>query len=494
MPVLDQLEPRGVFRFFEQICAIPHGSRNTKAISDWCAAFARERGFPCWQDGANNIVIKAPAAPGYEGAPPMILQGHLDMVCEKEPDCPLDMDREGLDLLIEDGYVRARGTTLGGDDGIAVAMALAILDDPSLPRPALEVLLTTEEEIGMLGASALDPALLDGRQLLNLDSEDEGVFTVSCAGGATAQCTLPVVRETPPPENVWTRLVITLSGLTGGHSGAEIHLGRASANKLLGEALAALSARQSLRLVRVRGGRKDNAIPVSAEAEIVVPNGERETMHTLFEIVTNLRERFAATDPGFAADVTEAGTVEPGTERAEAPLLPMDEASTARIIRFLGEAPFGVQAWSRDIEGLVQTSLNLGILDTGREAVTAAFSVRSSAALEKLALLERLKALSGSCGGSMRVEGEYPAWEYRADSQLRTRCQEAFRDLYGYDAKVSAIHAGLECGILCGKLPGLDCVSLGPNLPDIHTPRERMEIASVQRTWALALEILRRSK
>ncbi|MBQ9347176.1 MAG: aminoacyl-histidine dipeptidase [Oscillibacter sp.] len=530
MPVLDSLEPRPVFRLFEELCSIPHGSRHTKAISDWCAAFARARGLEVRQDEANNVIIKAPASPGCERADMLILQGHLDMVCEKEAGCPLDMDRQGLDLAIEDGYVKAKGTTLGGDDGIAVAMALAVLDDPSVPHPPLEVLLTTDEEIGMLGASALDGSRLSGRQLLNLDSEDEGVFTVSCAGGATAVCRVPVARladgaplwteeerrqiesqqdpwggeedrrterERSPEAGGWQgeRLRVRLYGLTGGHSGAEIHLGRASANKLLGEMLDGLSAQMPLRLVSVRGGRKDNAIPVEAEAEIVVGNA-RNAMHALFEIVSPVREKFAATDPDLSVDVTEGGGADGQPTDSivsgkNISLPPMDAPSTARVIRFLSDAPFGVQAWSRDIDGLVQTSLNLGILDTEADAVTGSFSVRSSVAAEKLSLLDRLCALTGSCGGSMTVEGDYPAWEYRKESPLRERCQAAFRSVYGREARVEAIHAGLECGILSGKLPGLDCVSLGPNLPDIHTPRERMEIASVQRTWALVLEILR---
>ena len=330
----------------------------------------------------------------------------------------------------------------------------------------------------MLGASALDAGPLRGRRMLNLDSEDEGVFTVSCAGGATAVCTLPAVWEAAEGKG----LCIRVRGLTGGHSGAEIHHGRASANQLLGVLLGELWEKRTVRLARAEGGRKDNAIPVTAEAEIVTDDPEA-VMHLLFDVVTRLKERHQATDPNLTVDVVETS-----------PARCLDAAATERAVRFLASAPFGAQTWSRDIPGLVQTSLNLGILRTEEDALTAAFSVRSSAAAEKSDLLDRLGALAARCGGSMAVEGDYPAWEYRPDSPLRQLCQEVFREQYGYEARIEAIHAGLECGILSGKLPGLDCVSLGPNLPDIHTPRERMEIASVQRVWAFLLEVLRRAK
>lgn len=263
---LEHLEPKRVFHYFEKLSAIPHGSRNTKAISDWCVSFAKERGFVCYQDAADNVIIIAEASAGYENAPVVILQGHLDMVCEKSRGCGKDMEREGLDLAAEGDFVFARETTLGGDDGIAVAMALAILDDPSIPRPRLEVVLTSDEEIGMLGAAKLDVSPLQGRQLLNIDSEEEGVFTVSCAGGSLTRCDLPVTRAAFSG----TALRIRVAGLTGGHSGVEIHKGRANADSLLGRLLRAMAEKTQLRLVSAAGGLKDNAIPVEAEAVVMV--------------------------------------------------------------------------------------------------------------------------------------------------------------------------------------------------------------------------------
>jgi len=472
---LEHLEPRGVFHFFEELCAIPHGSRNTKAVSDWCVSFAKERGFTVYRDAADNVIIISEATAGYENVPALILQGHLDMVCEKDSACKKDMEREGLDLAAEGDFVFARGTTLGGDDGIAVAMALAILDDPSIPHPRLEVVLTSDEEIGMLGAMALDASPLQGRQLLNIDSEEEGVFTVSCAGGSLTRCDIPVTRAAFSG----TALRICVTGLVGGHSGVEIHKGRANADILLGRLLCAVAEKTPLRLVSVSGGLKDNAIPVKAEAVILAADAEAAKAAVL-ELRAMLQREYRVTDPGLTVEVTGA-TAE----------LPMDQTSTERAICFMTCAPNGVQAMSADIEGLVQTSLNLGILRTAEDMLTGVFCVRSSVESQKKMLNDRLRCLTEQLGGTVDVSGDYPAWAYRPDSPLRNRMVEVFRRQYGYDPKIEAIHAGVECGLFCGKLPGLDCVSIGPDLTEIHTPREKMSISSVQRVWNFVLEVLK---
>ena len=479
MGVLEGLEPRRVFRFFEALCAIPHGSRNCRAVSDWCVAFAKERGLESHQDQAGNVIIVKEASPGYEAAEPVILQGHLDMVCEKEPGCGKDMAKEGLDLFVEGGFVRARGTTLGGDDGIAVAMALAVLDDDSLPHPRLEAVFTTDEEIGMLGAEALDVSPLRGRKLINLDSEAEGIFTVSCAGGSVAECSLPVKRV----PFTGTALEVTVRGLTGGHSGTEIHRGRANANVVLGRVLRAVGEGTELRLVSAAGGGKDNAIPTEARARIAVSD-EAAARRAVEKLAGDLAREYAGADPGLRV---EAAACEAGET-------PMDRDSTDRAAAMLTGLPNGVQAMSADIPGLVQTSLNLGILTTEEDHLTAAFCVRSSVGREKEALHSRLRAQMEQLGGAMAVSGDYPAWEYRKDSPLRDLMTEVFCEQYGIPPEIEAIHAGVECGILAGKLPGLDAVSIGPDLPEIHTPRERMDIASVERVWRFLLEVLRRSR
>ena len=479
MAVLDQLEPKNVFRFFEQMCAIPHGSYNTKAVSDWCVAFAKERGLEHYQDEMNNVILIKEASAGYEEAQPVILQGHLDMVCEKAPGCEKDMAREGLDLAVEGDYIYAEGTTLGGDDGIAVAMALAALDDESLPHPRLEVILTTEEEVGMDGAVALDVSPIRGRKLLNLDSEAEGVFTVSCAGGSMAACGLPVARA-PFGGDI---LRVRVAGLTGGHSGAEIHKGRANANMLLGRLLRAMAAETELRLVSADGGLKDNAIPVAAEAVVAAEDG-RKAKAAAERMAACFQTEYRRSDPMLTVTAEEAA----------AAWQPMDASSTERTVRLLACAPNGVQTMSQDIHGLVQTSLNLGILKTGENAVTASFCIRSSVDSEKEMLKDRLACLLAQLGGGVSFSGEYPGWAYRPDSPLRELMTEVYREQYGREPKVEAIHAGLECGLLAGKLPGLDCVSIGPDLLEIHTPREKMSISSVQRVWMFVREILKRSR
>lgn len=479
MSVLDHLEPRGVFRFFEELCAIPHGSTHTKAISDWCVAFAEARGLEHWQDAANNVVIIGKATPGYENAETIILQGHLDMVCEKAADCEKDMTREGLDLTIDGDYVYAKGTTLGGDDGIAVAMALAILDDASIPHPRIEAVFTTDEEIGMVGAEAMDMSPLKGRKLLNIDSEVEGILTVSCAGGNMSLCTLPVSRAA----FAGTALSVTVDGLRGGHSGVEIDKGRANASVLCGRVLWEIGRKTDMRLVSVAGGLKDNAIPAAATAQVVVAD-EQAARAAASDLEKALQNEFRVTDSAVRVTVQAAKNTE----------TPMDEDSTARAVCVLTCMPNGIQTMSADIAGLVQTSLNLGVLNTRSDCLQASFCVRSSVATEKEMLKNRLVCLMEQLGGTVAFAGDYPAWEYKADSALRELMTAVFREQYGRDPKIEAIHAGLECGLFSGKLSGLDCVSIGPDMHDIHTPRERLSIASTQRVWKYVLEVLKRSK
>ncbi len=478
MSQLDRLEPKEVFSFFEQLCAIPHGSGNTRAVSDWVAEFAKTRGFWYVQDALDNVVIKKPASPGYEAAAPVILQGHIDMVCEKTADCEKDMTREGLDVAVDGDVVYAKGTTLGGDDGAAVAMMLAVLDDDTLPHPSIEAVFTADEEVGLLGAAALDASVLDGRRLINLDSEAEGVFTVSCAGGARANCRIPVARET----FAGAALRLTVDGLLGGHSGAEIDKGRANASKLLGRVLYTLREKSDFRLCTVRGGMADNAIPVMSEAVIV---GDADAARAVAEEMERvLRDEYRATDPNVCVRVSAC----------ETELLPMSAGSTADVVTFLLCAPNGIFAMSAEIAGLVQTSLNLGILDTEADAVKASFSVRSSVDTQKRMLLDTLRCLTERLSGDMGTTGEYPGWAYRADSPLRELMVRVFTEQYGYAPKIEAIHAGLECGLFAGKLPGLDCVSIGPDMEAIHTPGEKLHIASTQRTWKLLTETLRQMK
>ena len=465
--VLETLEPKAVFHFFEDLTRIPHGSRNTKAISDYCVAFAKERGLWVYQDALNNVIIKKPATAGYEAAPAVILQGHLDMVAEKTPESPIDFTKDALDLRVEGDYVSANGTTLGGDDGIAVAMALAVLDAKDLSHPRLECLFTIDEETGMDGAVGFDASILQGKRLLNIDSEEEGILTVSCAGGATSCLTVPVKRV-PVQGNAWR---VGVRGLTGGHSGVEINKGRANANKVLAAALQGLP----VTLCSIAGGSKDNAIPRASEAVVVSEADDFAALFAANAAKTALPETEQHAE--FYCEPAEAGEMLAGSEA---------------VLGLLNAVPNGVQAMSSDIPGLVQTSLNLGILTTDADAVRLTFSVRSSVNREKFGLIDQLKALAARFGGSYSESGEYPAWEYQKDSRLREVMVEVFEAQYGRKPVVEAIHAGLECGIFSDRLPGLDAVSFGPQMHDIHTSRERLDIASTARTWEYLVAVLER--
>ena len=479
MGVLSGLEPKTVFRFFEELCAIPHGSHNTKAISDYLVDFAESHRLKFRQDELNNVIIwKGPTA-GYEHSPAVMLQGHMDMVAEKDADCNKDMEREGLDLFVEGDLVGAHGTTLGGDDGIAVAMALAILDANDIPHGPLECLFTVDEEVGMLGARGLDASDLTAKYLLNLDSEEEKVLTVSCAGSTRAVCTLPVGREAYSG----TVCELVVDGLMGGHSGEEIHKGRANSNILMGRALTELMNATDMRLLTVSGGAKDNAIPRDAKALVIVKD-EGAGQRAVAALGEALKNEYRTADPDIRVTLTPA----------DSDLLPMDGDSTRRVAAFLFCAPNGVQMMSAEVPGLVQTSLNLGQVYTEGDGVVSRFMVRSSVNSQAAETTEKVITLTKALGGQVDIPASYSAWQYRPDSRLREVMTDAFRTVYGAEPRIAALHASLECGILSGKMPDLDCISFGPDVVNVHTPRERLRIASTWRTWALLRETLRRLK
>lgn len=473
---LAGLKPAAVFQYFEELCAIPHGSGNTKAISDYLVAFAKKQGLRYEQDALNNVILWQEGTCGYEDHPPVILQGHMDMVCEKDGDCAIDMDTQGLDVTHDGTYVFARGTTLGGDDGIALAYALAILADKTIAHPPLEVVFTVDEETGMEGAAGIDLSGLQGRALINIDSEEEGIFTVACAGGARGTITLPVSRRA-----VYGPCVrLTVDGLRGGHSGVEIHKNLANANKIMGEFLSRIQKLMPLCLTKLSGGTKDNAIPRFCSVTMVAMGSHIERINQVAqELQAEVREQYDEPEAVIFGDDVDAfgGNA-------------LSTTDSAKVIALLCSAPNGVQAWSQDIPGLVQTSLNLGIAQLDKEALRLTFSVRSSVNREKRELLDRLKELAQFHEAEYGEAGNYPAWEYVPESRLRDTMVQVYRQKFGREPQVVAIHAGLECGLLSDKLPGLECVSMGPDLLDIHTSRERMDIASVQRTWEYLLEVL----
>ena len=473
---LAGLQPANVFGYFEKICSIPHGSRNTALIADYLEAFAKEHEITYIRDEHNNVIFFQEGTCGMENHAPVIIQGHSDMVCEKDADCPIDMAVEGLDLAHDGNYVFAKGTTLGGDDGIAIAYALAILADKSIPHPPLEVVITVDEEIGMLGAAQIDLSMLKGRTLLNIDSEEEGIFTVSCAGGCRATLTLDVERRA-----VYGPCIrLNVDGLQGGHSGVEIHKNRANANKVMGEFMSRIQKLMPLCLTSFSGGSKDNAITRSCQATLVAMGINLERINDIAEqLQKEVREQYDEPEATVQAfDVDALGGNSLTTE------------ATAKVISMLCSIPNGVQSMSQDIPGLVQTSLNLGIAKLG-ERFTLTTATRSSVNAEKVALLEKLEKLAEFHGAGFSTMGDYPAWEYKKDSKLRYTMVKIYKDMFGNEPEVVAIHAGLECGLLSEKLPGLDCVSIGPEMHDIHTSREKLGIASTARTWNFLLEILK---
>ena len=478
MGVLSNLEPQNVFRFFEEITKIPHGSGNVGQISDYLVKFARDRGLYCIQDELKNIIIIKEAVPGYEDEPTVILQGHMDMVAVKKPDCDIDMAKEGLRIAVRGDEIYAQGTSLGGDDGIAVAYALALLDSDTIKHPRLEVIVTVDEEVGMDGARGIDLSMLTGNRMVNLDSEDEGIFLTSCAGGARVKGKLPLSEA----QRQGVAVEVTVGGLLGGHSGGEIHKVRGNSNCLMGRLLYRLAETFDIGISRLQGGLADNAIPRETKAVLVVEERDKEAILDMVKTVEGeIRAELSSKDPGaFLA----AGEGRPGS------WLCTTAEDTAKAAAWLIALPNGVQAMSADMHGLVETSLNLGILSYEDGSLLADFSVRSSVESAKQTLIDRLCAVIGLAGGSFSVSGDYPGWKYRKDSPLREKMTALYEKMYGKAPKVEAIHAGLECGILGSKIADLDCVSMGPDMKDIHTTEETLSISSTGRVWEFLVRLL----
>lgn len=482
MAVLTGLKPEKVFAYFEKLCSVPHGSGNTKAISDMCVGFAKELGLRYRQEPCNNLIIWKDASPGYETSEPIILQGHIDMVCAKTDDCTKDMKTEGLDLRTDGQWVWADKTSLGADNGIAVAMILAIMADDTLPHPPLEAVFTVDEEVGMDGAFALDCSDLKSKRLLNLDSEIEGVFTVSCAGGMRADCLLPGKPETAAGMDGYT---VTIAGLKGGHSGGDIHLGRGNANQLMGRVLySAMERFRGLRLAAVSGGQFDNVICSRCDATVALPAGHGTDFEAFIrEFDATLKNEYAGCDDGVTVSC-EAAAADTA----------VSAETTSVMLHTLLALPQGVQAMNVDFPGLVQTSLNLGVLRLAEDGLHITFSIRSCIASQKEMLAQRVHAIVEFAGGSVTERGKYPGWQYVRQSHFRDTVLEAYHDITGKDGIIEATHGGLECGLFIEKIPGLDAISMGPEMHDVHSVRERLNAASTERTYELLCEALKRCK
>ncbi|WP_251860236.1 aminoacyl-histidine dipeptidase [Clostridium sp. Marseille-Q2269] len=478
--MLENLQPKSVFHFFEELTKIPHGSGDEKRISDYLVNFAKERNLEVIQDEVLNVIIRKPATKGYENAPTVIIQGHMDMVCEKIKESDHDFEKDPLKLRIEGDHLYATGTTLGGDDGIAVAYGLAVLDSKDIEHPSIELLATTSEETGMNGAMGLDTSKLKGKILLNIDSEEEGIFLASCSGGVN-----PIVSIPTEYEKVTGKCIdIEIKGLNGGHSGMEIIKQRANANKLMGRVLYELKKKIDFNIVSINGGSKHNAIALHANAVLSIDENKLDEVKELFnKLQEDFQNEFRVEDPNIQVVV----------ENIENKEKQFTKKVTDSIISFLTLVPYGVQTMSKDIDGLVESSLNIGVVENKEDEIKITISVRSSVSSLQLEIVDRIEALCSLINAKCTKEDKYPAWQFDPESKIKDLCVDIYTKLYE-KPEVSAIHAGLECGLFKGTMKDTDMISFGPNLYDVHTPNEHLSISSVERIWKFLVELLKNIK
>jgi len=481
MKNLEDIIEKRFFYHFKEISKIPRGSGNEKQISDYLLNFGQNLGLECIQDQALNVIIKKPASKGYEKAPIVIIQGHMDMVCEKNGDKIHDFEKDPIELIVKGDYIYADKTTLGGDDGIALAYAMAILEDKTIEHPALEVLITTDEEAGMSGAMAIQPHYLNGKIVLNIDSEEEGKLLVSCAGGIRTKSTFPI-EWIDKKENT-KEYTLVIKGLKGGHSGTDINLGRGNSNKLMGRLLEEITNEIKLNLVSLNGGSKNNAIPREATAVVSINSADEKKLIDLkTKVCENLKKEFSKKDSDLRIYLLEY-------EKSVGKVFSDD--TTAKAIKLLYMYPNGVNTVSSEIEGLTESSTNLGVVTTNENDVEYDSAVRSSIFSLREEIVERNKCITKILGGTFITNAGYPAWPYKTDSKIRDICKDIYFKMYGKKAEVVAIHAGVECGILKERLGDLDMISFGPDIIDIHTPNEHISISSTCRCFEYLLEVLK---
>ncbi|MDE6209439.1 MAG: aminoacyl-histidine dipeptidase [Lachnospiraceae bacterium] len=475
--MLENLKPERVFYYFEEISKIPRGSGNTKQISDYCVEFAKKHNLQVYQDKLNNVIIKKPATAGREGDTGVILQGHLDMVCEKTPDSSHDFFRDGIELLIEDGFVTANKTTLGADDGVAVAMSLAVLESDTISHPSLEVIFTVDEEVGMDGAKEIDLSDITGKYVMNLDCDMDGIAFAGCAGGVRGDFVFDFTK------NIINDIAykITIDGLTGGHSGSEIDKERANSNILLGRLLYKINQNTGFEIVSMSGGTKDNVITNKSEVIITAVKDENTLNKEIDEFKTIVGNEYAVTDSKIKVSVEKLEAKEYVT---------IDEKTKEDIIFFINAVPNGAVNYCGDMKNLVETSLNMGVLTTTSDYVKIGISVRSLIKSRKEYILNKLIAIAKRANAKSDIYGEYPQWEFNRNSHLQEVVKSAYLELFNEELKIEVIHAGLECGYLLEKKPDLDILSFGPQMYDIHTVNERLSIKSTENVYKLVLKVL----
>lgn len=475
---LKDLEPKSVFTHFEKLTQIPRCSGNEREVSDYLKAFGEDLGLEVIQDEALNIIIKKAASKGYEDHDAVIIQGHMDIVCEKTPNCNIDFEKDPLNIEIEDGYIIAKETTLGADNGIAVAMAMAILEDESLKHPPLEILITTDEERGMTGAANIDPKNLKARKLLNIDSEAEGVVTVSCAGGARDHLFLNVSRK----EQSKNALKIKVDGLMGGHSGLEIDKGRGNANQIMGRLLYQIFEKFDIKIINLDGGSKDNAIPRLSEAILEYDGQYEEIKKCVRAFENSMKLELGKKDPNLFIEI----------EKTKSNLAPITKEDTEKIISLLMLLHTGVLTMSANIEDLVESSVNMGVMHLSEDEFELIFAPRSSVNSLKEFFKERFEIIAKLVGAKYERRNEYPAWEFQEESELRDKILESYRELTGKEMKIEALHAGLECGLFGEILGDMDMISIGPDMQGVHAPGEKLDIESAKRTYELVINLLER--
>ena len=482
---LKDLKSYEAFKYFKEMNQIPRGSGNEKAISDWLVNFAKELKLEVIQDKALNVIIKKPGTKGYEKAPIIILQGHMDMVCEKNIGTVHDFEKDPIEFIVEGDFLKANGTTLGADDGIAVAFGLTVLASKDIPHPPIELLVTTEEETGMGGAQAIDPKNLDGRMLINIDSEEEGKLLVSCAGGVREKIKLPITWE--EADKSFINSAVTLRGLNGGHSGMEIDKGRGNANKIMGRFLMDLRSVIDFKINHLSGGAKNNAIPREADAILIFRENDKALV---LEKVTQwnsiIKDELIGVDPDveLAIEILDTKVIKA-----------FSDDTTTKALQILFLIPNGVQNMSMAIKGLVQSSTNIGVLTTTEDDVVFDSAVRSSVKTLKKAICDETIVLAEMVGATIEFQSDYPEWQYNPDSEIRKVLESVYNDTFGKKPEIAAIHAGLECGLISEKFDGnIDQISFGPNVYDVHTPKEHLSISSTDRMWSYLVAILKEIK
>jgi dipeptidase D len=481
--VLEGLDPKDVFKYFEELTRIPRGSGNEKGVSEYLVNFAKEQGLEVIQEECLNVIIKKPGTKGYENAPTVIIQGHMDMVCEKLDEVEHDFFKDPIQLVIDGDLIKTKGTTLGADDGIAVAMAMAVLASKDIQHPALEVFVTVDEERGMVGAFNVKPEDLLGEVLINIDSEEEGKLLTSCAGGVDAIINLPIQWIDIPEE--YKAYSIKIQGLTGGHSGMEIDKCRANANKLMGRMLNALYSETDIYVSQIMGGAKVNAIPRTSETVILVNTKDTDNVEKIIcKYRKNFKNEYKTSDPNIEVIV----------ENVDKPAKMFSKEVTNKVIKLLKLIPNGIQSMSADIDGLVESSTNLGVVVTNDEKVVFNNSLRSSVRSLRYSIQDKFRALTEILGVEVIFKSDYPEWEYNPNSQLKEICINTYEEMFNKKPEIEAIHAGLECGLFKEILGDMDMISLGPNMGNVHTPQEYLSVSSTERTYEFLKGILKNLK